>query len=307
MNSIELPLQPMDNVSIPVERPAVLVRSLTLMKPITWFAPMWAFLCGAVASGATLWDLPGIGRLLLGVVMAGPVLCGASQVFNDYWDREIDAVNEPHRLIPAELVSMQQVFLTVVVLLVLGVGISFYLGLPVFIFTAAGLLLAIAYSAPPFRAKRNGWVGNALVGISYEGLAWLAGHSAFGTLSSESILLALLFSVGAHGIMTINDYKSIEGDARAGIRTIPVLHGPRRAAWLSIMTMNLAQIGAIIAFVAWGHWVAAAVILAVMLAQVPLQRRFVQDPTGYYLTFSAIGVSVYVWGMLFAAIGVRSL
>jgi chlorophyll/bacteriochlorophyll a synthase len=304
---MNIPLQSMKNVSIPPERPALLARSIVLMKPITWFAPMWAFLCGAIASGATLWDVSNAGRLLLGVIMAGPILCGLSQVMNDYFDREIDAVNEPNRLIPAGLVSISQVMLTIAVLTFLGVSMALYLGLEVLTAVTLGMFLAYAYSAPPFRAKRNGWVGNSLVAVSYEGLAWIAGHLAFGQLTEATVLMALLYSFGTHGIMSINDYKSIDGDKRGGIRTIPVLLGPQRAAWLIVLTMNLSQIGVIAAFLLWGELLFAIVIVGVMLVQLPLQRRFVQQPMENYLKFSAIGVTFFVWGMIFTAVGIRGL
>jgi chlorophyll synthase len=299
--------QPTENAALVTVRPPVLMRSLALMKPITWFAPMWAFLCGAVASGGVELALGDIFRVLLGVVMAGPILCGLSQVINDYFDREIDAINEPHRMIPAGLVSIQQVMITILLLAPMGIGIALILGRGVVMLTGIGLLLALAYSAPPIRAKRNGWAGNAVVAVSYEGLAWLAGHLAFAPLTAPSILIAALYSLGAHGIMSINDFKSIDGDRRTGIRTIPVLYGPRKAAWLIVITMNLAQIGVIAAFAFWGQWFAVLGISAIMLAQLPLQRRFLQNPSEYFLKFSAIGVSIFVWGMLASAVAVRAL
>lgn len=268
---------------------------------------MWAFLCGAVASGATGWNLPDIGQILLGIVLAGPVLCGVSQIINDYFDRDIDAINEPHRLIPSGLVSIQQIIGTIAFLLLLGVSLGFYFGPSVSLYAAIGLTLAIFYSAPPIRAKRNGWVGNALVAISYEGLAWLAGHAAFGTLSSASVLLAFLYSFGAHGIMTINDYKGMDGDRRVGIRTIPVLYGPQGAAWLTVLMMDFAQLAVIGAFMYWGHWLIAALLLVVLLVQLPTQRSFIQQPIERHLKFSAIGVSFFVWGMMAAAVGLRWL
>ncbi|MGA1161223.1 MAG: UbiA family prenyltransferase, partial [Burkholderiaceae bacterium] len=66
-----------------------------LFKPITWFPPMWAFACGVVASAAPMngqWHL-----LLLGVLLAGPMVCATSQAVNDWFDRHVDAINEPHR------------------------------------------------------------------------------------------------------------------------------------------------------------------------------------------------------------------
>ncbi|MEQ1714331.1 MAG: UbiA family prenyltransferase, partial [Hyphomicrobium sp.] len=72
---------------------------LELLKPITWFAPMWAFACGAVSAGASLegrWA-----SIIAGIVLAGPLVCGTSQAVNDWFDRHVDAINEPGRPIPS--------------------------------------------------------------------------------------------------------------------------------------------------------------------------------------------------------------
>src|SRR5436305_10513361 len=73
--------------------------ALELLKPITWFAPMWAFGCGVVAAGLPLagrWPL-----VVAGVALAGPLVCGTSQAANDWFDRHVDAINEPRRPIPS--------------------------------------------------------------------------------------------------------------------------------------------------------------------------------------------------------------
>lgn len=297
--------QPLTPPATQLARPPFLLRSLTLMKPITWFGPMWAFLCGAVASGASQWTAVDIGRILLGIVLAGPALCGVSQVVNDYFDRDIDAVNQPERLIPAGLISRPQIAGTIGLLLLIGVTIAIYLGPQVALYSAIGLVLAVVYSAPPLRAKRNGWAGNTFVAISYEGLAWLAGHSAFAPLTAASVLIAALYSLGAHGIMSINDYKSMEGDRKNGIRSIPVLHGEKGAAWLTVGAMDIAQLGVIIAFFMWNVWTPAVILIVILLLQLPIQRRFLQQPKEQHLRFSAIGVSFFVWGMMVAAVGLR--
>jgi chlorophyll synthase len=288
-----------------LEKPPILLRSLKLMKPITWFGPMWAFLCGAIASGATQWVLADIGRILIGMLLAGPVLCGISQVMNDYYDREIDAINEPNRLIPSGRVSMPQVFITLAALLIIGAGLAFVMGIGVTVLSLMGMVLAIMYSAPPVRAKRNGWLGNTVVAFSYEGLAWAAGHIAFASLTGPSIFLAVLYSIGSHGIMSINDYKSIAGDAISGIRTIPVQYGTRKAAWIIVVAMDVVQVIVIGSFLIWGNWIVALVLVGVLLAQLPTQRNFIKAPEEQYLKFSAIGVSFFVWGMMAAAIGLR--
>lgn len=298
---------PITSTTPQTKRPALLARSLTLMKPVTWFGPTWAFLCGAIASGATGWNLPDIATILLGMIMAGPFLCGASQVINDYFDREVDALNEPDRLIPSGMISLRQVFVTIAVLITGGIGIALFLGQSVAVMAGLGVVLALGYSAPPFRAKRNGWAGNTLVAISYEGFAWIAGHLAFAALTPGSLLLAALYSFGTHGIMSINDYKSVAGDRMSGINTIPVMYGMRHAAWIVVFTMNLAQLGVIAAFVVWGNYGIALVLAGLLFVQVPMQIRFLKNPPEMYLKFSAIGVNFFVWGMLIAALGLRAV
>lgn len=284
-------------------------RAITLMKPITWFAPAWALLCGAIASGALAWSLPALWLLLLGILMAGPVLCGLSQVINDFCDSEVDAINEPDRLIPSGQISMQDIQLIVLALLLLGSLLALALGRTVALLVGVGLLFAILYSMKPIRAKRNGWFGNTLVAFSYEGLAWLAGHAIFAPLAwtSPSVALAVLYSFGAHGIMTVNDFKSIAGDQQMGIRSIPVMYGKQRAAWMVVFTMAAAQLGVIALLVWWGSLIAAAVIGLLLLIQLIPFVRFVRDPEHNAVFFNATAIMLYVWGMLVAAIGVAGL
>ena len=63
---------------------------IILIKPITWFPPMWAFLCGAVSSSNISLDTSII--LLIGLILSGPIVCGMSQAINDWCDKEVDAI-----------------------------------------------------------------------------------------------------------------------------------------------------------------------------------------------------------------------
>ena len=70
-----------------------------ILKPITWFAPMWAFAYGVISSG-----FHGSCRWLIaatGVLLAGPMVCGTSQAVNGWFDRHVDAIDEPARPIPS--------------------------------------------------------------------------------------------------------------------------------------------------------------------------------------------------------------
>ncbi len=280
------------------------------MKPLTWFAPAWAFLCGAVASESLAWSAGSVGRLILGILMAGPILCGLSQVINDYCDREVDAINEPHRVVPSGLVTLRHVQIVAFVLTLSGSAIALFLGTEVALFVGIGLLMALSYSLKPFRAKRNGWVGNGLVAFSYEGLAWLAGHAAIASyantavITPESATLAFIYSLSAHGIMTVNDFKSVEGDSQMGIRSIPVMYGEKMAAWLVVMTMGIAQLIVVVLLLVWGNLITAGIVLLLLTAQIIPFKRFINDPEANAVFFNGTAIALSVWGMLVAAIGI---
>ena len=119
-----------------------------------------------------------------------------------------------------------------------------FLGQWVLYAAIVGLALAWIYSAPPLRLKQNGWWGNSAVGLAYEGLPWFTGAAvvAAGLPDARIITLAILYSLGAHGIMTLNDFKSIEGDRRLGVRSLPVQLGVRRAVQLACIVMAAPQV-----------------------------------------------------------------
>ena len=58
-------------------------------------------LCGAAASGNFTWTPEHVAQSLVCMTMSGPFLTGYTQTINDYYDREIDAINEPDRPIPS--------------------------------------------------------------------------------------------------------------------------------------------------------------------------------------------------------------
>ncbi|MFY9655242.1 MAG: UbiA family prenyltransferase, partial [Methylocystis sp.] len=149
---------------------------LELLKPVTWFAPMWAFGCGVVASGpapTTRWSI-----VILGILLAGPLVCATSQAVNDWYDRHVDAINEPKRPIPSGRIPGEWGFYIACVWTALSLAVAALIGPFVLIAAAFGLILAWLYSAPPVRLKQNGWWGNSAVALCYEGLPWLTGAAA---------------------------------------------------------------------------------------------------------------------------------
>lgn len=279
-----------------------------LLKPITWFPPMWAFGCGVVASGQSLDGRAGL--ILAGVLLAGPAVCATSQAVNDWFDRHVDAINEPHRPIPSGRMPGRWGLWVALIWTALSLALSLLLGPWGFGAAVVGLLLAWAYSAPPLRLKRNGWWGNAACGFSYEGLAWFTGAAvmAGGALPDlRSLILAALYSAGAHGIMTLNDFKAIEGDVRTGVRSLPVRLGAARAARVACWAMVVPQVAVAGVLLYWARPGYAAAVLVVTLVQMVLMVRLLRDPRAFAPWYNATGVSLYVSGMLISAFALAGM
>lgn len=278
-----------------------------LLKPVTWFPPMFAYGCGVASIGIS--DSRQWLELVAGMLLAGPLVCGASQIVNDWFDRHVDAINEPHRPIPSGRVPGRQGLCFAILWSLLSAAVAFLLGPAVFFAGLLGLALAWAYSAPPLRLKANGWFGNAAVGLCYEGLPWFTGAAALlGQAPSwQLVAVALLYSLGAHGIMTLNDFKSIEGDRRMNIRSVPVQLGPERAIRAACLFMVLPQMVVIGLLLAWNAPGYAAAVAAVLAAQMALMPRLIADPRGRAPWYNATGVTLYVSGMMISAFALRSL
>jgi chlorophyll synthase len=278
-----------------------------LLKPITWFPPMWAFGCGVISIGV---PSPGQWPLVIaGVLLSGPLVCGASQIMNDWCDREVDAINEPQRPIPSGRAPGRTAFYFAFVWSGLALAVAAGLGHVAFAATLVGLAFAWAYSSPPPRLKANGWYGAAAVAICYEGLPWITGAAimAGGPPGGAVLMIALLYSVGAHGIMTLNDFKAIEGDRRMGIASLPVQLGPERAAKVACLVMAAAQAAVVLLMAQWGRPAHAAIIAASLAAQLVLMKQLMKDPRGKAPWYNATGVSLYVLGMMVAAQGLQGL
>jgi chlorophyll synthase len=283
-----------------------LTSVLELLKPITWFPPMWAFGCGVISSG-----LPQEQRWLAiaaGILLAGPMVCGTSQAVNDWYDRHVDAINEPDRPIPSGRIPGHWGFYIALAWTALSLLLATALGPWGFGAAVFGLALAWAYSAPPFRLKRNGWWGNAAVGLCYEGLPWFTGAAVMAAALPDTrvILLAMLYSAGAHGIMTLNDFKSVEGDIKMGIGSLPVRLGIDNAARLACVVMAVPQAIVIALLLLWGRAWHAGVIVLLLLAQIELMLRLLKRPRERAAWYSATGVSLYVIGMLVSAFALLS-
>lgn len=284
--------------------PAAMLR---LIKPITWFPPMWAYLCGAISSGVSpsgQW-----GMVLLGVALAGPIVCGMSQAANDWCDRHVDAINEPDRPIPSGRIPGRWGLWIALAMTVLSLFVGWQLGPWGFGATVIGVLAAWAYSAEPVRLKRSGWWGPGVCGLSYETLPWITGAAVLsaGAPSLPVIIISLLYGIGAHGIMTLNDFKALEGDRKMGLNSLPVTMGPERAARLACWVMAVPQVVVIALLFLWDKPFHAAAIAVLLVLQFWAMRVLLTDPKGRTPWYNGTGITLYVSGMMIAAFALRSI
>jgi chlorophyll/bacteriochlorophyll a synthase len=248
--------------------------------------------------------------IVIGVLLAGPLVCATSQAVNDWYDRHVDAINEPNRPIPSGRIPGQWGLYIAIGWTALSLAVAAILGPWVLIAAIVGLALAWAYSAPPVRLKMNGWWGNSACALCYEGLAWITGAAVMSGGSmpdSRTLTLALLYSIGAHGIMTLNDFKSIDGDTKMGIGSLPVQLGAQNAGRVACVVMAVPQLAVVLLLVSCGRPAHATVVGLMLLAQLGLMGRLLENPRERAPWYNGTGILLYVLGMLVSAFAVSTL
>ncbi len=283
---------------------------LQLMKPITWIPLIWGVVCGAASSGEFTWTLENVLKAAACMLMSGPLLTGYTQTINDFYDREIDAINEPYRPIPSGAISIPQVVTQFIVLLLGGIGVAYLLDLsaghsfPIIAFLAAfGSLLSYIYSAPPLKLKQNGWLGNYALGASYIALPWWAGHALFGQLTPTIIALTLFYSLAGLGIAIVNDFKSVEGDRQLGLKSLPVMFGIGTAAWICVLMIDIFQAGIAAYLIGIKENLYATILILLIIPQITFQDMyFLRDPLKNDVKYQASAQPFLVLGMLVAGL-----
>jgi len=213
---------------------------LEFSRPFTLVAPALGFASGAAtAAGAApreLWSPDLLVYPLIGLVMAA-VLNAASNALNQIYDLEIDRINKPKRPLPSARLSLEEAwtftFVTYGVALVLAWFVEPDRRHECFWIVVVATVITVLYSAPPFRTKRLGIWANVTIAVPRGVLLKVAGWSAVKTImGSEPWFIGAIFGLFLLGASTTKDFADMEGDARGGCRTLPIMYGVRRAAWL---------------------------------------------------------------------------
>jgi chlorophyll synthase len=285
---------------------------LQLMKPITWIPLMWGVICGAASSGYYTWTLENVLKASVCMLLAGPVMAGYTQTLNEYYDREIDAINEPYRPIPSGAIPLPQVITQIVLLLLLGIALALTLDLwaghdffSITVIAFFGAFVAYIYSAPPLKLKQNGWLGTYALGASYIALPWCTGHALFGELNWKIVVFTMIYSLAGLGIAIVNDFKSVEGDRKFGLKSLPVMFGVTTAAWICVLMIDIFQAGVGLYLIYLHQNLYGAILLLLVIPQITFQDMyFLRDPLKNDVKYQASAQPFLVLGMLVAGLAI---
>lgn len=197
-----------------------------LARPFTLIAPIIGFLSGAIiASGV----IPNI-RILIGALSAA-LLNAASNVNNQYFDLDIDKINKPFRPLPCGRVSKSNAAVFAFMLYFCSLFLSWLINFQLFLILLITAVISFFYSAPPFRIKKYPFISNLSIALPRGMLLIVAGWSAARPVNNiEPWFIGFIFALYLIGAATTKDFSDIKGDKQFGIRTLPVIYSPEKAA-----------------------------------------------------------------------------
>jgi 4-hydroxybenzoate polyprenyltransferase len=248
-----------------------------LSRPFTLVAPALGFASGSVTAAgafpAEVWSTGLLVYPLIGLTMAA-VLNAASNALNQIYDLEIDRVNKPTRPLPSGRMTLSSAWTFTLVTYAIALALAWAVApggrRECFWIVVAATVITILYSAPPFRTKRLGIWANVTIAVPRGVLLKVAGWSAVKTVAAvEPWFIGGIFGLFLLGASTTKDFADMEGDARGGCRTLPIIYGVRRAAWMIspsfIVPFLLIAVGAVMGILT-GNFALLMLLSAVMTA-----------------------------------------
>ena len=201
-----------------------------LIRPINCVMMGFAVLVGAVLASPLVGSLNWL-DVLYGF-LAGFTFCAAAMVVNDYYDRNIDAINEPSRPIPSGAVKTREALAFVVALSAVGFVFAFLVSILCFVVAAASLAITATYLTV---GKRSGLPGNFLVSVCVA-IPFLYGSIvAIGFVSLNVVLFASMAFLSNTGREITKGIVDVKGDSTEGIKTLAVRFGERSAAFAAVL------------------------------------------------------------------------
>jgi geranylgeranylglycerol-phosphate geranylgeranyltransferase len=215
-----------------------LTAYLRLMRPLNCIMMGFAVLVGGVLANSGLSNL-NWSNMIFGF-LTGFTFCAAAMVINDYYDRKIDAINEPQRPIPSGTIKPKEALIFMTCLVVVGFVFSFLVqryGLLCFLVAAAALALTATYLTV---GKRSGLPGNFLVSACVANPFIYGSIIITGTVSLNIVLFASMAFFSNTGREITKGIVDVKGDSAEGVKTLAVRFGEKKAASTAVAFFLLA-------------------------------------------------------------------
>jgi geranylgeranylglycerol-phosphate geranylgeranyltransferase len=167
--------------------------------------------------------------------LTGFTFCAAAMVINDYYDRKIDAINEPQRPLPSGLIKPKEALAFMAALIVIGGVFSLLIypyGLLCFLVALASLVITATYLTV---GKRSGLPGNFLVSACVA-IPFIYGSvTALGTVGLNVLLFASMAFLSNTGREITKGIVDVKGDRAGGVKTLAVRFGEKSAAAVAVV------------------------------------------------------------------------
>lgn len=204
----------------------VLKIYIELIRPFTLIAPLVGFFSGAMVASGSVLNI----YVLIGALSAA-ILNAASNTANQYFDVEIDKVNKPFRPLASGRVSKKNTIIFAFILYIGALALSLLVNLQLFLIVFITAVITFFYSAPPFRFKKHPFMSNIFIALARGMLLIVAGWCAVKPVFNiEPWFIGSIFAFYIMGAATTKDFSDIKGDSLFGIKTLPILYGPEKAA-----------------------------------------------------------------------------
>lgn len=187
------------------------------------------------------------------------LITAAGNVINDFFDAEIDAINQPDRAIPSGQITKNGALVYAILLFISGNTLALlFAPLPLTIIAVFNSFLLCLYAA---RLKTAPLLGN--IAVSYLASSiFLFGGAITGV---EGIIATLPIAGATLGVMLarelVKDAEDMPGDAACGAKTFPVLYGIRPTLSLAIVSAGAGVLVSLALVSRWGVPYLIAIIL----------------------------------------------
>ncbi len=246
---------------------------LQIIRPLNCIMMGFAVIVGA----SLVSQLSFTQNLILGFVTSFS-LTAASMVINDYYDRKIDAINEPNRPIPRGDVTPNQALVYAAILSLLGLLSASQTNLPSLLVAIIALIISVAYIT---KGKGTGLPGNFLVSATVV-IPFIYGGLAVGQLEMSTLLFVAIVFLSNTGREITKGIVDVEGDKAHNIKTIAVSYGPKAAAIIAATFSILAVCLSPLPWI-WGlvsNWFLPPVIitdLGLTISSIMLLRNYSRE------------------------------